>query len=328
MKFSKALYYEVLTATAVSIILVISSFAFSRHIGYVSIVFPYMYYLYASNKYWLVPSLNIGKIRSADYVLWLIMFSIAGYIPFGALIKIASVYQIWKVILIGLVAMVVTNPLIYYYLKIRKDEQAYAVLKKNFEYTSSELKLLQAQVNPHFLFNTLNTIYGLALREKATTTADSIHKLGEIMRYMTMVNDIEKVYLSKEIEFINSYIELQNKRLSINHVKVGVELDTVIGDAVISPMLLIPFLENAYKYGVSLNTESWINIKLKYEKSILRLVVINSKHPINEIDSKNSLGTGLINVKNRLDLLYPSKHELVINDSEKEFYVFLKLELN
>jgi two-component system LytT family sensor kinase len=328
MRFSNAICYEVLAATAVFIILVSSSFAFSRHIGYVSIVFPYMYYLYALNNYWLIPSLNNGKIRSAEYVLLLIMFSIAGFIPFGALIEIASVYQIWRVMLIGFVAMVVTNPLTYYYLKIRKDEQAYMVLKKNYEHASSELKLLQAQVNPHFLFNTLNTIYGLALREKALTTADSIHKLGEIMRYMTMVNDVAKVYLSKEIEFVNSYIELQNKRLSINHVKVEVELDTVIGDAVISPMILIPFLENAYKYGVSLNAESWITIKLKYEESILRLVVINSKHPVDETDSKNRLGTGLINVKNRLDLLYKSKYELVINDSEKEFYVFLRLELD
>lgn len=324
----KKIYVQNAVIILVILVIIISSFGISRHLGYISLLAPFIYYLYAINIYWLFPSLNKGEIGQVHYTILLIAFSLLGFLPCGALVRIASGWDLWAIGLSAVVSIILTNLLSYYYLISEINKKLIKKLEKDFTKTSSELRLLQAQVHPHFLFNTLNTIYGLAIREKANATADSIYKLSDIMRYMTMVNDVERVYLKREIEFVRSYIDLQNERLvGSDNLKLNVDVVDCIDNMVIAPMLLIPFLENAYKYGIRLGSPSWITIKLELAESSLRLVVINSKHKGDLSESEETLGTGLLNVRNRLQILYPNTHELIVNNSETEFYVFLRIEL-
>jgi len=190
------------------------------------------------------------------------------------------------------------------------------------EKLTAELNFLKAQVNPHFLFNTLNNLYYLAYSKSENTTV-VIEKLSRMMRYMIYDSNYPHVQLSKEIEYMENYISLEKLRLS---EKVKIQF-LVNGDAdavQITPLILITFLENAFKHGVtSTSQESWIDAKLDCTGNHLKFVVINSKPAVSKADEKS--GFGLQNVKRRLELSYPEKHKLKTQDLPGEYQVELDL---
>lgn len=191
---------------------------------------------------------------------------------------------------------------------------------------SAELDQLRAQVNPHFLFNALNTLYSVSLKENAETTAVGIQKLGDMMRFMLNENYLEQIPLSKEIEQLENYIEIQRMRLDENF-KVEVNLQKPQKEIYIAPMLLNPFVENAFKHGISFRNVSWIYVTLTFDEKALYFKVHNSLHKTPELDpEKYSNGIGLENVKKRLELLYPNKHKLLIQTSEQDYFINLSLE--
>ncbi len=192
------------------------------------------------------------------------------------------------------------------------------------EKMASELAFLKSQINPHFLFNTLNNVYSLAFK-KSDDTPDAIIKLSKLMRYMLYESNEKQVFLSREIEYLHNYIELQKLRLPKNvEIKYYVEGD--IEGRLIEPMLLIPFVENAFKHGISYEDRSEINIFLKLNGGGKELffTVENSISNAQATDDSGS-GIGLANVKRRLNLLYPGKHKLVIKDDTFEYRVSLKI---
>jgi two-component system, LytTR family, sensor histidine kinase AlgZ len=191
------------------------------------------------------------------------------------------------------------------------------------EKLNAELKFLKAQVNPHFLFNTLNNLYYLSTI-KSDTAPLVISKLSEVMRYMIYDSSHEKIELGKEIEYMQHYIGLERLRL-----REGVPLEfEVIGctDMLISPLILITFLENAFKHGISNGSDQcWIKARLEVNKTHLIYTIANSKvktvsYPV------DTEGIGLKNVKRRLDLSYPGKHKLDIDDREHSYSVTLTIE--
>ena len=189
----------------------------------------------------------------------------------------------------------------------------------------TELSYLKSQMNPHFLFNTLNSIYSLAIQERANVTADSIVKLSGMMRYLISETDIDFIALEKEITYISDYIDLQKLRLEDT---VNISFN-IIGDVTgkeIAPFLLIHFIENAFKFGVNPEKKSTININIIIEKNELTLVVENNK-VYTTFDSTIKSGLGIGNTKKRLQLVYPSKHQLIITDKDEEFKILLKLKL-
>jgi two-component sensor histidine kinase len=191
------------------------------------------------------------------------------------------------------------------------------------EKLNSELGFLKSQINPHFLFNTLNNICSLA-RKKSDETENALIKLSEIMRYMIDDSKEDKVLLSKEIEYLNNYIELQRLRLS---GKVKIEF-TITGDPqskVIDPLLLIPFVENAFKHGISYREEPVISISLKIDDRTLNFHIENTIFGSNGESLPEEPGIGLRNVRRRLDLLYPEKHELRITEEGERFRVDLTI---
>ncbi|MBX2897127.1 MAG: sensor histidine kinase [Cyclobacteriaceae bacterium] len=184
----------------------------------------------------------------------------------------------------------------------------------------AEVAYLHAQINPHFLFNTLNSIYSLAL-QKADATAQAVVKLSNMMRYVLTDTVHERVSLAKELEYLNNYVELQRLRLPAS-VSLTVKMDSPQHDERIAPMLIIPFIENAFKYGVNPEQPSHISIEIKLEFQLLFCIISNQK-----VSSGNGNKTevGIKNVQHRLQMLYPQKHTLALKQSEHEFAVYLSI---
>ncbi|HEY3430580.1 MAG TPA: histidine kinase [Cyclobacteriaceae bacterium] len=218
----------------------------------------------------------------------------------------------------------------YIFKRLARNNEELFVLKKKLGRTEANMDLLRSQINPHFLFNALNTLYGLAIHEKAERTSEAIEKLGSMMRFMLQENVQEKITLVRELEYLNNYIALQRLRTDINpNIKIQVAVQQEVNATLqIAPMLLIPFIENAFKHGISLREESLIRISLELQQSILYFDVFNTKHVRSENDpEKDSNGIGLMNVKHRLQLMYPGKHELVIRETSHDYFVHLVITL-
>ena len=197
--------------------------------------------------------------------------------------------------------------------------------EKENENLKTELSLLRSQVSPHFMFNVLNNMVALA-RKKSDLLEPSLIKLSSLMRYMLYESDEEKVYLEREIEYLQSYIDLQQQRFGKN-VKVNVSMDVDGYQYQIEPMLLIPFVENAFKHGTGLIEDALIDIHLKAEKGLL-LLSVGNKFDGSAADVKDKTsGIGLPNVQRRLNLLYGNNHRLLITRKNNWFEINLEIRL-
>jgi len=204
-------------------------------------------------------------------------------------------------------------------LLMRFNERLKAI---DIQKTKTELQLLRAQVNPHFLFNVLNTIYGQAII-KSDHTADSIAKLSDLMRYSLKEANVPMVTLDKEIEYLESYISLQKLRLT-DKTKVDFQIKGNMNTLQVPPMLFIPFIENAFKYGVSNEVETIIKISIEVLERQIDFLVENTKLP-ERVIIEESNQIGIKNVKSRLDLIYGSRYNLNIKDTDTNYCVQLKI---
>lgn len=196
-------------------------------------------------------------------------------------------------------------------------------LQAEKEKVTAELQLLKAQVHPHFLFNTLNNIYSFSL-SNSPKTPQLILKLSSLLSYMLYDCKAEQVLLEKEIEVMKDYVDLEKERYA-NTIEISWNIDGVIEDKFIAPLLLLPFLENAFKHGTSDQLEKpWLSFDLAVKQNAMKCKVANSK---NEFVAVSTHGIGVENVKKRLEFLYPGKHELKIDDEGDFFVVSLLLEL-
>lgn len=190
--------------------------------------------------------------------------------------------------------------------------------------TNTELIYLRKQTNPHFLFNSLNSIYSLA-HKKSDLVPDAIVTLSELMRYMLYETDNKTVALEKEINYIQNYIDLQKLRLNnIEDIYINVHGDTK--NKFIEPLLLISFVENAFKYGTDYKGAAHVKIKIFISENDLDFWIENTIE--NYVKDPENSGIGLVNIQNRLDLLYPNAHELTINQDNQFYRVHLNLKLD
>ena len=190
------------------------------------------------------------------------------------------------------------------------------------ENLKTELSFLRSQISPHFLFNIMNNIAAM-VRLKSDELEPTVHKLSSLMQYMLYETDEEKVILQSEIEYLQSYIDLQQQRFS-EKLTLHISLDVKENWHSIEPMLLIPFVENAFKHGTGLIKNPEIEIELKAENDQLYFVVKNRFIQTETTKDKTS-GIGLANVKRRLELLYGNCHHLAINKTDGWFIVSLQL---
>ncbi len=216
-----------------------------------------------------------------------------------------------------------TTALHYARAGIRQRMQLQEVTAKQLQ---TELALLKAQINPHFLFNTLNNLYAMALRQNDPGTAQGIAKLAHLMRYVIHESDVDRIELGKEVEQIRSFIELQKLRFSEeDDIRFDLETAGDLDKCSIAPMLLLPFVENAFKHGISLSGPSYVLLHLTANDGRIRFAVENSVHETGERSGNTDSALGLRNVKRRLELLYPGTHSLSIHEGDGVYRVVLDL---
>jgi two-component system, LytTR family, sensor kinase len=197
--------------------------------------------------------------------------------------------------------------------------------EKAFETVNTELSLLRSQVSPHFMFNVLNTIVSMA-RLQSPQLEPTVMQLSSLMRYMLYDANEEKVTVAKEIDYLQSYIDLQRKRFDDN-----LEFEAVFNIAdpeiLIEPMLLIPFVENAFKHGTNYVQTPSISIQLCATNTSIELLVKNTYHPHEISKADTTSGIGLQNVQRRLNLLYEGNHLLNITKTDDWFTILLHIKL-
>ncbi len=216
---------------------------------------------------------------------------------------------------------------ISFLLKITVDyyTQKETIKKIEVEKATAELNFLKAQVNPHFLFNTLNNLYALIL-EKSDKSGEAVLKLADIMKYLLSEGKENKVLLQKEVDLLYNYTGLERLRKPEAEITFSASGDT--HNNFITPLLLLPLVENAFKYGLnSVSKNGFVRISITAQKTMLHVTVENNVPPVSNGDALQSLGLGIENVKRRLQLLYPDKYDLIIRNPKDSFFVNLKLQL-
>jgi len=225
------------------------------------------------------------------------------------------------------ILQIYVTPLFFVILKFSKDA---FVTKRKFERIQAEkviteLNFLKSQVHPHFLFNTLNNIYVLALKNDDRTTS-TVRKLADMMEYMVASSDNKLVPIQKEIELIQNYIDLEKLRYG-DRLDLKFDYERQVLDSLIAPLMLLSFVENAFKHGASGDlTSPLIKISLMSRDSFLEFKIFNTKNStIQKDEKKYKKGIGVSNVKRQLDLIYGKDYDLIINEKEKSYEVILKI---
>ncbi|WP_128544328.1 sensor histidine kinase [Larkinella soli] len=190
----------------------------------------------------------------------------------------------------------------------------------------SELLFLKAQINPHFFFNTLNNIYALTLID-VEAAREALHRLSRMMRYVLYETGSDTTTLSKEISFVQDYIQLMQLRLT-DKVNVTLEQPKPLSDVPVAPMLLLPFVENAFKHGVSALLPSRIFIGIRQQGQQLEMEVRNTIFPEKNPSLEMGNGIGLANTRRRLDLLYPDRYQLSVIPETRDHEYLVHLSLN
>ena len=213
-------------------------------------------------------------------------------------------------------------------LRVIEEHTASEKLQKELEKEKlhSELAFLKNQVSPHFFFNTLNNIYSL-VEINSDDAQDAILKLSKLMRYLLYESEHEKIDLDSEIDFMNHYIDLMKLRLS-ERVDLKIDLALAETNIQIPPLLFIPFIENAFKHGVSFRGPSFIDISMHVENNRIKFICNNSiGNQTQKNTDENHSGIGLENVRKRLNLLFPDKHVLNIEQTDSEYKISLDIEI-
>ncbi len=192
----------------------------------------------------------------------------------------------------------------------------------------SELRFLKSQINPHFLFNTLNNLYALTLK-KSDKAPEIVLKLSEIMRYMLYECNERQVPLEREVQYIHNYLDLERLRQP-KGAEISFVTEGLISDQMIAPLIFVPFLENSFKHGLNHHTRGggYVRLRLRIEGKHLEFFIENSKPQTPPPPAPDaSGGIGLVNVRQRLDLLYPGKYDLDIRDEPLRYAVYLRMTL-
>jgi len=282
--------------------------------------------LVLSNFYWLFPAYEGRSKREFGFVGKLVLSAGAYVLLFS--IFLAENWSAATALAAWLVSLLVFAPVSWLAYQSQRERILHLRgVEKALSRSKADLQLLRSQINPHFLFNALNTLYAKALIEKAPGTASGIQQLGDMMRFMLHDNQRDLIPMSRELEYLANYIALQKLRTQ-SSPDILIE-DNIAGQQCgqqIAPMLLIPFVENAFKYGISLNEPSWIKIRLNCETAAIRFEVRNSVHAKLTGDPENShSGIGLENVRARLEHQYPGQYDFSYGISGNEFVCTLVL---
>ena len=283
--------------------------------------------------YWIIPRLLL-KSKYVQFTIAIVAWGIAGlyinawnrqylFIPVQEYLGFDHIYKVifepTSYLCMSTTAAEAAILTIFKYWAIKQR----AWMQAEKEKVTAELQLLKAQVHPHFLFNTLNNIYSFSLQQSIKTPA-MILKLSSLLSYMLYDCKEEEVSLEKELEIMKNYIDLEKERYG-DKIDISVNIEGSVVDREIAPLLLLPFLENAFKHGTSEQvSRPWLSFDLAVTGDTLLCKIVNSK---NEVVPLNENGIGIENVRKRLMFLYPGKHSLKLSDEGNFFVVSLELRL-
>jgi len=212
--------------------------------------------------------------------------------------------------------------IIRFYSKWFKSERKSIQLE--LEKLNLERDFLKAQLNPHFLFNTLNNLYGLSLISDHRTP-QAITQLSEMMRYTLYESNVEFVPVAKEVKFLKNYFYLEKMRCENNKNIVFNLDDSNIDTQMIAPLLTFTFVENAFKYGLKAKNGGFLQLDISFENNLFYFSILNDKEE--NIEEKEFSGIGIVNIRKRLKLLYPGRHELKIEDRQTSFFVEMEINM-
>ncbi|MBA4302128.1 MAG: histidine kinase [Cyclobacterium sp.] len=296
-----------------------------------SVFIPIIFIASLFNFYLVYGKRKKGQIKQSRWYNWGLM----AIILIGALIiSVESNHE--EIFVIGGLGTVAFIQLIFFPLTslLFKKYDSYIGQISTLSYQVNQgeagMDFLRSQINPHFLFNALNTLYASSLMENAEKTSDGIQKLGDMMRFMLHENQLPRIPLSREINYLRNYLDLQMLRFgSQDNLDIDIQINENQCTGEIAPMLLIPFVENAFKHGISAKEKSWIKLNLRCIAGSVHLDLVNSTHPEKPASEKSreESGIGLENVKSRLQLVYPDRHNLNIVSNDTDFFVHLSIQL-
>lgn len=283
--------------------------------------------LFYINAHLFVPRLVYTKRYVLFTLIILISFALIIFIHrlIFPLIVTDRVFEIGRAIAFNIAPFGLTIAVSTTYKMLRDKLRTEQLLQRQQEENlKTELSFLRSQISPHFLFNVLNNMLALS-RIKSEELEPTIIRLSSLMRYMLYETNEDSVPLQKEIDYLHHYIDLQKQRIG-SRVTVNFNINVQGDRLAIAPMLLIPFIENAFKHGAT-GTSPVIDITLDAAGGVLHLTVFNHQIKFSREVKDNTSGIGLANVKRRLNLLYPSRHNLVIDDQPDYFSVQLQINL-
>ncbi len=290
------------------------------------LVLPLIFYW---NTFYLIPRFYARK-EYGSYISLLLLGILS-----ALLVQISVVFLQEKVLMAPMInfflfrtLLIMAVSILYGMVRLQLKNEAQAQDLQN-EKIQAELKLMQSQINPHFMFNALNNLLAISERSGTSQTSMGISQLSEMLRFMLYDTQEKDISISKEVEFIENYMALQRLKYSDEDpfdIQFNKDIDQF--EHSIAPNLFIPFIENAYKHGLHIESPSFIFIELLAKENELHFHVKNSKHLLQktEFDKKYS-GIGLENVTKRLKLLYPHRHHLEIEEDDATFSVQLKISL-
>ena len=289
--------------------------------------------LFYINLFFLFPKYTLKKFNIVQYVIWIfaltiVLSAIENIFDYSYAVKHFSnekvVFQSEELIFTSFINL--SFVILSFLYAIIRAWIKHEVIKRKLteENLKLELNYLKSQISPHFLFNTLNNLYSIAIKNNDNETAVGLSKLSTLMRFMLDKSDKTMVKLSEEIEYLKSYIDLQNLRfLDEDDLVVTFKTEGDISDFSIPPFLLINFVENAFKHGVDYKLSSEININLNVNENTMTFIIENSNHALNK--TKGIKQIGLENVKKRLELIYGGNYELKTESKLPKYLVKLKI---
>ena len=286
--------------------------------------------------YWAVPQLLIkGKV--IQFLLLILAWGVVGiylnagyrtyiYVPIQQLVGFETLpakgFQPHSYLCMTTSA---ASPMIIKFFKMWTFKQRDWMITQQ-EKITAELQLLKAQVHPHFLFNTLNNIYSFSIGNSPKTPG-MILKLSSLLSYMLYDCNGDQVRLEKEVEMMKNYLDLESERYG-SKIEVSWNVDGNIRDTFISPLLMLPFLENAFKHGMAEEVEKpWLSVDMSVKSDVLRCKIANSKNEYAHYD-KDACGAGVRNVERRLAFMYPDSYELKMHDEGNFFVLSLMVRLS
>lgn len=311
---------------------------------FASLLFPLAIVTSYFLNYFLIPRF-LYKNKPGKFVLFLgytIVFTLWAELIISMFVfVIVSDFQFYKLdptsfdvvfLLVGLYFIILA------FIAIEQVKRAFDIKKENtrlekrqleteLKLRESELKVLRAQIHPHFLFNTLNNLYGLTL-EKSELAPELVLKLSDLMDYMLYKCNRPKVPLESELNHLKNYLEIERIRYG-QHLKIDFRQEGDPSSLEIAPMLLLAFFENAFKHGVSKSIQNpFVRIDLHITGQQFELRILNSRNPLTSQNEDYTKGIGLRNVRKRLELIYPDIHQLEIKPEANTFEIKLQLKLD